>query len=187
MLMKTSVWVSEGSVARGLALLAWLTMMVVAWRLLGGPSVEPAGHVPPPCPHPVEVAKDEQTWLACSSDVALTICGSLRAGDRVVLVDTSCRVVPGGMRAALRLLYDLALDVNRASAEELALLRGVGPATAGAIVAFRRERGPFQRLDDLLDVRGIGPVTLKKISPYLEIAASDRHPFAPSTGGRTRP
>jgi competence protein ComEA len=48
------------------------------------------------------------------------------------------------------------VNINTAGAEELDSLPGVGPATAAAILEFRREHGPFQRVEDLLEVRGIG-------------------------------
>ena len=46
--------------------------------------------------------------------------------------------------------------VNRASAEELEALPGVGPVLAARIAAFRDENGPFRAVEDLLDVAGIG-------------------------------
>jgi competence protein ComEA len=52
------------------------------------------------------------------------------------------------------------LDVNSASASELEALPGVGPATAAAVIEYRTRHGPFGRVDDLLDVRGIGPAKL---------------------------
>lgn len=52
------------------------------------------------------------------------------------------------------------LDVNRATAAELDELPGVGPSTAAAIVEHRERNGPFATVDDLLDVRGIGPAKL---------------------------
>jgi competence protein ComEA len=52
------------------------------------------------------------------------------------------------------------LDLNDASADELDTLPGVGPATAKAIVDYRSEHGPFSSVDDLLDVRGVGPAKL---------------------------
>jgi len=48
------------------------------------------------------------------------------------------------------------VNINTAGAEELDTLPGVGPSTAAAILEFRREHGPFQRVEDLLEVRGIG-------------------------------
>lgn len=53
------------------------------------------------------------------------------------------------------------IDVNRATATELEALPGVGPTTAEAIVAHREANGPFRRIDDLLEVRGIGPSKLE--------------------------
>jgi competence protein ComEA len=55
------------------------------------------------------------------------------------------------------------LNVNAATAEELDTLPGVGPSTAGAIIAYREQHGPFQSIDDLLNVRGIGPAKLDAI------------------------
>jgi competence protein ComEA len=55
------------------------------------------------------------------------------------------------------------VDVNRASAEELQSLPGVGPATAAAIVAERERNGPFVGVDDLDRVRGIGPAKLEAL------------------------
>ena len=52
------------------------------------------------------------------------------------------------------------VDINRATAEQLDDLPGVGPATAAAIIRHREEHGPFASVDDLADVRGIGPAKL---------------------------
>jgi competence protein ComEA len=52
------------------------------------------------------------------------------------------------------------LDLNQATELELESLPGVGPATATAIVAYRTDHGPFAAVDDLLEVRGIGPAKL---------------------------
>jgi len=46
--------------------------------------------------------------------------------------------------------------VNTATAAELEGLPGVGPTTAAKIVAYREENGPFEKVEDLLDVPGIG-------------------------------
>ena len=59
------------------------------------------------------------------------------------------------------------VNVNTASAAELAQLPGLGPATAARIVDHRREHGPFASVEGLLDVPGIGPATLEHLLPHL--------------------
>lgn len=61
------------------------------------------------------------------------------------------------------------VDVNRATVAELDVLPGVGPTTAEAIVAHREANGPFRRLEDLLEVRGIGPSKLEGLRDHVTI------------------
>jgi competence protein ComEA len=73
------------------------------------------------------------------------------------------------------------VDINAAAWPELAELPRVGPTLAKRIVASRAEAGPFADHDDLLRVRGVGPLTLEQMKPYLlpmpgraEVAGSQR-------------
>jgi competence ComEA-like helix-hairpin-helix protein len=61
------------------------------------------------------------------------------------------------------------LDLNTATAEQLQQVPGIGPSTAKAIVNFRRKSGPFQRIEDLLAIKGISKARLEKMRPYLTI------------------
>lgn len=79
-------------------------------------------------------------------------------------------------RASTPLAPGERLDPNTAPAVELERLPGVGPATAGAILRHRGAR-PFRRRRDLLSVRGIGPATLAKIAPHVDL------PEGPADGG----
>ena len=55
------------------------------------------------------------------------------------------------------------VNVNKADAATLAhSLDGIGPSKAAAIVAWREEHGPFKNVDDLSQVKGIGPATLER-------------------------
>ena len=54
------------------------------------------------------------------------------------------------------------IDINRASAEELTQLTGVGPSHAAGIVAFREKNGPFKKPEDLMQVPRIGRKTFEK-------------------------
>ena len=55
------------------------------------------------------------------------------------------------------------LDLNIATAQELERLPGIGAVRAQAIVAFRDSRGSFRRIEDLLQVEGIGATTLERL------------------------
>lgn len=68
------------------------------------------------------------------------------------------------------------IDLNRADETLLQTVPGIGPAMARRIVEWRTEHGPFRRLEDLLDVRGIGEKTLEKFRAYLQVVAADDGP-----------
>lgn len=78
------------------------------------------------------------------------------------------------------------LDPNTASDVDLDRLPGVGAATALAIVQERAANGGFRSLDELLRVRGIGPATLERIRPHLEVTVIPRRLArrAPASGAR---
>ena len=61
------------------------------------------------------------------------------------------------------------LALNRAGAEELACLPGIGPTLAGRIVADRTARGPYRRVEDLDRVRGVGERLVARIRPLLTV------------------
>jgi competence protein ComEA len=61
------------------------------------------------------------------------------------------------------------LDLNTATIEQLDALPGVGPATARAIIDERERRGGFRSVEDLLDVRGIGPAKLEQLRGLVKV------------------
>ncbi len=63
----------------------------------------------------------------------------------------------------------LKLNVNTATATELEQLPRIGPVLAERIVEYRQEKGPFQKVEDLTKVKGIGEKTLERIRPYIYI------------------
>ena len=54
------------------------------------------------------------------------------------------------------------ISLNQASVDQLQQLQGVGLKKAQAIVAYRQKQGPFKTIDELQQVRGIGPVIFAK-------------------------
>ncbi len=61
------------------------------------------------------------------------------------------------------------IDINRAEPWLLEALPGIGEVLAQRIVDYRSENGPFRRIEDLLQVEGIGPATLEKIKDYITV------------------
>lgn len=59
------------------------------------------------------------------------------------------------------------LDLNAATQADLEELPGVGPVTAGHILAWREEHGRFSSVDELLEVSGIGERTLAQLEPLV--------------------
>ena len=57
------------------------------------------------------------------------------------------------------------VDLNRATAEELRTLPGIGPSLAARVVAWRAEHGPFRSVDELERVPGIGHKTATRLRP----------------------
>ena len=55
------------------------------------------------------------------------------------------------------------MNINDASVQQLATLKGLGMKKARAIVAFRQQHGPFQHLSDLVKVKGVGQALLKRL------------------------
>jgi competence protein ComEA len=63
------------------------------------------------------------------------------------------------------------IDINTADQEELEQLPGIGPAKAGAIIAYREEHGPFQTVEELANVEGISEEMVKDLSSYIHVGS----------------
>jgi competence protein ComEA len=59
------------------------------------------------------------------------------------------------------------VNVNTATVEELTALPGIGEKRAQAIVEARKQKGGFKSVDELEEVKGIGPANLEKLRPHL--------------------
>ncbi len=62
------------------------------------------------------------------------------------------------------------LNVNKATREELVALPGIGPVIAQEIINYRETVGPFQSVDELIKVRGIGPARLAAIRDLVTVS-----------------
>jgi len=150
-----------------------LAIAALGWGLAAGGT----GAAPPLCESPRELAHDAlgTTRVGCA------------AGDDVEHVLAR---VPAGVGG---LLFGRGIDPNHASAALLETLPGIGPGRAAAIIEAR-SRAPFESLEALERVDGIGPKTRRRVAPWLTVdgrasprpAAGDRndHRAKEDHGGR---
>lgn len=65
--------------------------------------------------------------------------------------------------------YEYRIDINSATWVEWIQLPNIGETLARRIIADREERGPFESVEDLQRVKGIGPKTIENLRPYLRV------------------
>jgi competence protein ComEA len=77
------------------------------------------------------------------------------------------------------------VDPNRATLEDLQTLPGIGPVLAQRVMERRTAGGPFRRLEDLLDVKGIGKKRLDRLRPFVvfESGSDGKRISTPTNGG----
>jgi competence protein ComEA len=63
------------------------------------------------------------------------------------------------------------LNINSATVAQLEKLPGVGAATAQRIVEYREKNGAFKKVEELMNVRGIGEKSFLKLKPLITVAA----------------
>lgn len=61
------------------------------------------------------------------------------------------------------------ININKANSAQLQTLNGIGPAKAAEIIKYRKSHGAFKTLDELVNVKGIGPKTVQKLKPHLTL------------------
>ena len=59
------------------------------------------------------------------------------------------------------------VDINSADQPALETIPGIGPVKAAAIIEYRESSGPFESVEELIEVTGIGPATLESMRAYV--------------------
>jgi competence protein ComEA len=82
--------------------------------------------------------------------------------------------------AAAKPASNAVVNINTASATEIATLPGVGARMAARIIEYRQKNGPFKKVEELMNVRGIGEKNFLKLKPQLAVgqAKADHEPQA---------
>ena len=176
-------------VALTIAALSAGIILLVSDRSSGSPGVEIV--LPTVTPTPdlkvyISGAVDEPgVYLMQEGDRlvdAIAAAGGATQGARLSCINLTLRVedeahvhVPGPAEACQppsgseTVREDLGIDLNTASAEELETLPGIGEAKAQAIIDYRESNGEFQSLEEIMEVRGIGPAIYESIRDLVHV------------------
>ncbi len=156
---------------RVVAAVALLALVLLAMRAslpqegLEGAPVQVVGEVPHPGWYELPDPTVHEALRAAGADPGEWPDGPVSPGWRVVVRGGELVLEPSGSE----LVFGLPLDLNRADAESLEALPGIGPALARAIVEDREQRGHFSDVEALQRVSGIGPDRLEALRPFVAV------------------
>ena len=75
------------------------------------------------------------------------------------------------------------ININTASLDQFEALPGVGAKTAQRILEHRQKNGPFKKIEELMNIKGIGEKSFLKLKPYLTVGAAKAEKPAPGARG----
>lgn len=78
------------------------------------------------------------------------------------------------VRAPLKSVQSMKLDINHASAEELQQLPGIGPVLARRVIELRTIQGSFKTIEDLKGVKGIGQKRMEQLRPLIMVGIAEQ-------------
>ncbi len=176
-----------------------LISVAVIYLIAMPPRGEPIELQPPPTPSPILVdvsgAVNQPGVYALQPDSrvkdALAAAGGLSAeadlvrvnqakklrdGEKLIVPTINQTITPNEINSAApgEPIQETSIEagpvnVNTASQQELETLPGIGPSRAQDMITYRDTKGPFQTVEDLLNVPGIGEVTLERLKPLIVV------------------
>jgi competence protein ComEA len=75
-------------------------------------------------------------------------------------------------RSGAKPVSTVVVNINTASTTEFEGLPGIGAKTAARIIEYRQKNGPFKKVEELMNVRGIGEKNFLKLKPQLSVGTS---------------
>jgi len=125
----------------------------------------------------LRIPQDLLFWMLIILLLAIGISWALTWKDRATPMD-GWETVNSGVEKSLERLEKegvgenaprFPLSLNSATAEELQHLPGIGPVKAQAIIDYREQVGPFESVEDVLRVKGIGEKTFESIRDLITV------------------
>lgn len=112
--------------------------------------------------------------IECSTFVLATLVALFAAVPAVAAAQSK----PASVRASKSASSQI-VNINTASAADFEALPGIGPKMAARIVEYRQKNGPFKKVEELMNVRGLGEKNFLKLKAQLTLGA-------PKTADRTQ-
>lgn len=78
----------------------------------------------------------------------------------------------GAARSAAKPPVTSVVNINTASASDLEALPGIGAKTAARIIEHRQKNGPFKKVEELMNVRGVGEKNFLKLKAQISVGAA---------------
>lgn len=94
------------------------------------------------------------TMIIIAIGLALPVCAQTKA---------AAPAVPAALAEKAK------ININTATADQLATLKGIGPKLADSIIEYRKANGPFKDVTDLIKVNGIGPKTFEDLKDFITV------------------
>jgi competence protein ComEA len=94
----------------------------------------------------------------------------LKPGSKIIVAEDERRIVTlelTRMEPEQCLVFSIPLDLNEVEEEHLKLIPGIGPHLAHKIIQYRYQKGEFQKIEELMEVTGIGEKKLRTLKQYL--------------------
>ena len=103
-------------------------------------------------------------WLEDGQQYHIPVAGEIPPAPAATAAATAATPAPGPDPGCGGLM-----DLNAATAADLDMLPRIGPVRAGDIVSYREVNGPFESVDQITEISGIGPATLEGIRPLVAV------------------
>jgi competence protein ComEA len=99
----------------------------------------------------------------------LNLATMIRDQQQIIVPRLSPALIPGSRTITLEGSDDDLVNINTADSATLQTLPGIGPVLAGRIIDYRNEHGPFNTIDDLSAIKGIGETRLEQLRALVSV------------------